>query len=575
MTSKMTVEKVTRKKNVGNRLTQDENCNEKNKLRGSWRDENCLNKSRGLRRDEQNKRSQLTLDENCNKTSDHDEVSRAHYKDNSATLSSNNVGASASIRTQTSNGFSAYGGGIVKPWVLGQAEIKLLHNDFSRALRTLFQFNEPEKSPIAIFIVAHGMNVINFVEDAPKLISKMNRLWFIRPERGPTDKLYKWKMKRPDDDCLKMIHSFFSAHNWCKSNAWKSATKMHEDYLHFHIGLAIQNRLNILNEESKQTQAIRKAENELSELCNQEEHIEDIKLIPSSVLINTPSPRRTLEPDDAPRKPPQEPMSQSRSNKEKNSDVMSSNEPVQYLTPHREQFVSIPLKVIQHLPVQIRSAYDTSVRIGKTTPCPRQHTTPSSRNSSDSPGYVSSMIQEPYNLVMYKRRRIEGRNSKHLSKSCGSWRQTKNKKQIPPINIKQIDMPPLDVIQVPAVSLGSDSQTTENGKSEHLSNSRGLRRQIKYKKVNRKEKKNIGTGGGPPSDHDSDPSDADKSSSPTKNSKRSKKKKAKKKKNKSSVDPNKNSSNEFSTNDDDPLGYKQTPKQIKFKPDKFTKLTPS
>lgn len=178
---------------------------------------------------------------------------------------------------------------------------------------------------------------------------------------------------------------------------------------------------------------------------------------------------------------------------------------------------------------------------------------------------------------MYNRRSIEDRNSKHLSKPCGSWQQTKNKKQIPPTNVKQIDMPPLDVIQVPAVSLGSDSQTTENGNFEHLSNSRDSRQQIKNKKVNCKEKKNIGTGGGPPSDHDSDPSDADESSSPTKNSKRSKKKKAKKKKkkNESSVDPNKNSSNESSTDDNDPLGYKQTLKQIKFEPDKFPKLTPS
>lgn len=222
-----------------------------------------------------------------------------------------------------------------------------------------------------MFIIAHGLNEINFVEDAPKLFSKMNRLWFIRSGQGPTDKLYKWKMKRPDKDRLKIMHTFFSAHNWCKSNTWKSATKMHEDYLHFHIGLVIQNRLNILNKESEQTQAIQKAENELSELCNQEEHIEDIKLIPSSVLINTPSLRRTLEPDDAPRKPPQEHMSQLRSNKEKNSDATSSNEPVQYLIPHREQFVSVPLEVIQHLPVQIRSTYDTSVRKGKITPRPR------------------------------------------------------------------------------------------------------------------------------------------------------------------------------------------------------------
>ena len=170
MISKMTVKKVTRKKNDGNQAKQDEIRTKKNKSRGSRRDTNCSNKSRGSWCDEQNERNQQKLDENCNKTSDHDEVSRAHRDDNSATLSSSNVGASASTSTQTSIGLSAYGGGIVKPRVLGQAEIKLLHVDFGRALTTLFQFNEPEKSPIAMFIIAHGLNETNFVEETPKLL---------------------------------------------------------------------------------------------------------------------------------------------------------------------------------------------------------------------------------------------------------------------------------------------------------------------------------------------------------------------------------------------------------------------
>ena len=140
-------------------------------------------------------------------------------------------------------------------------------------------------------------------------------------------------------------------------------------------------------------------------------------------------------------------------------------------------------------------------------------------------------------------------------------------------------MPPLNVLQIPAVSPGNSSQTTGDGNSENSSKFSSSKRRTKNVKVIQSGKKNIGTGGDPPSDHDPDSSDTDDTSSPTKKSKRSKMKKKKKKKeqkkNKSTVDNYENSSNESSSDDDDdPYGHKQTFKRIKFEPDSFPILFP-
>ena len=70
MSSKMTVRKVTRKKNDRSPVNRKENNS--------------------------------TRDKSCDKTSDHGEVSLAHREDNSAMLSSSATKESASINTRTS-----------------------------------------------------------------------------------------------------------------------------------------------------------------------------------------------------------------------------------------------------------------------------------------------------------------------------------------------------------------------------------------------------------------------------------------------------------------------------------------
>ena len=272
MTSKRSVRKVTRKKNDGSPLNRKENNS--------------------------------TRDESYDETSDHGEVSSVHREDNCAMSSSSTTKESASKNTRASKGFSAYGGGNIKPRALGQSEIKILHDDLRRAMKILCQLYAERVSKVAMFFLYHGLHEDNFVKEIPRLLSETGRLWFIREKKGKSDKPYKWELSDANENHVQMIHSFFSDHGWCKHNTWENAAEMQHDYLQYHIRLALRNQSNSLDEDPERRQAILDAENELQEFYHQEEHIEDVKSVPSSILINTLSPTRTHILDNALMKAP-------------------------------------------------------------------------------------------------------------------------------------------------------------------------------------------------------------------------------------------------------------------------------